>query len=267
MVDEALQRELAVRRSRARRGAAAALYSMFPLFAAYEWSLRAGNGGYRNASELLLSRPLEPLGDWAPVVRLGGLFVLAVLAAAHLRVRRDWPLVRGGLGIALEGVLWAFALGPLILLVLSVLGDAAPVLRLAGGPPEHLPGLQRIAYRLGAAAWEELFFRLGLYSLFYLLARRVVMFLGAAEGVASWVGEGAGLALSSLAFAGFHLASFTGWLGIGGEAWDPGLFLWRLVAGLLLGVLFRLRGAGATAWAHGVFNGALELGAGPAAFL
>ena len=36
---------------------------------------------------------------------------------------------------------------------------------------------------------------------------------------------------------------------------------------ILLGLLFRWRGVGVTAWTHGLFNLALLLGAGPDVFL
>ena len=68
-------------------------------------------------------------------------------------------------------------------------------------------------------------------------------------------------------FAAFHLDVVTRLLGVGGEDFDRGLFLWRLLAGLSLAALFRWRGLAVAAWAHGLFNGALLLGAGPGVFL
>ena len=53
----------------------------------------------------------------------------------------------------------------------------------------------------------------------------------------------------------------------GGEVFSAPVFTWRLAAGILLGLLFRWRGIGAAAWAHGIFNLALSIGAGPDVFL
>ena len=76
-----------------------------------------------------------------------------------------------------------------------------------------------------------------------------------------------GLLGSSALFACAHLAAFTAWLGPGGESYNGSVFTWRLLAGILLGLVFRWRGPGVAAWAHGLFNLALLVGAGPDVFL
>jgi membrane protease YdiL (CAAX protease family) len=68
------------------------------------------------------------------------------------------------------------------------------------------------------------------------------------------------LLLSALVFSAFHLHSVQAWLGLRGERFDAGLFLWRVSAGLVLGGLFRWRGFGVAAWCHAVFNLGLALG-------
>ena len=72
---------------------------------------------------------------------------------------------------------------------------------------------------------------------------------------------------SATLFAAAHLAAYTAWLGPGGEPYDASVFTWRLLAGILLGLVFRWRGPGVAAWTHGLFNLALLLGAGPDVFL
>ena len=71
---------------------------------------------------------------------------------------------------------------------------------------------------------------------------------------------------SSLAFAAFHLEACVAWLGVGGDPFEPAIFTYRVLAGMLLGLLFRWRGPGVAAWAHGLFNLGLLLGAGPDVF-
>ena len=70
------------------------------------------------------------------------------------------------------------------------------------------------------------------------------------------------MGLTSLAFAAVHLEVLASHLGPGGEPYDPYVFLWRLLAGILLALLFRWRGPGVAAWCHACFNVALLLGAG-----
>ena len=86
------------------------------------------------------------------------------------------------------------------------------------------------------------------------------------EGAARWGAELVGLLGSSVAFAAFHLEVAVAWLGVGGEEFHPAVFTYRVLAGVLLGLLFRWRGPGTAAWAHGLFNLALLLGASPDVF-
>jgi membrane protease YdiL (CAAX protease family) len=120
----------------------------------------------------------------------------------------------------------------------------------------------------GGAAFEEIVFRLGCLSLAYLLLRRGLLALGSPERTADRAAELLALALSALVFALSHLACVIRPLaGHGGEPFEAAVFTWRLLAGILLGILFRWRGMGVAAWAHALFNLALYLGAGPEVLL
>ena len=93
----------------------------------------------------------------------------------------------------------------------------------------------------------------------------------AAEELARWLGADGGrrladvlaLALSALAFAAFHFRRFTHWLWEGGIAFSWPTFLWISGAGVLLGLIYRLRGPGVAAGAHGLFNLGLLIGIDP----
>ncbi len=79
--------------------------------------------------------------------------------------------------------------------------------------------------------------------------------------------DGLAIAASATVFAASHLGVFTQVLGPGGEPFRAGVFTWRLLAGILLGTLFRWRGPGVAAWAHALFDLFLSIGAGPDVFL
>jgi Type II CAAX prenyl endopeptidase Rce1-like len=126
-----------------------------------------------------------------------------------------------------------------------------------------------VGVRMGGGAYEELLFRWLLYSLVFWLTRRAGLKLGMAEDGATLSAELLAIALSASAFAAAHLEGvvylFTGWAG--GEAYHPAIFAWRLLAGVLLAILFRWRGLGVAAWTHAFFNLALSIGAGVDVFL
>ncbi len=248
------------------RSLSLAFLATLPLFVAYEAARHSTGGELRNTSELLVGHAFALFAGYETLARTLLLVLVAVISFVVVR-RRHWQLGHSILRTWAEGLAGAVLLGPLLLLGTTLLGDSVEVLALRSGPPTDVPGLARTALIFGASAWEELLFRVGLYSLFYLFLRRSARFLGANSSIASWIGEGAGLLGSALFFAAIHLDSVVAPLGSGGEPFHSGLFAWRIFAGLCLGVLYRWRGAGTAAWAHGLFNVALLLGAGPGVFV
>jgi hypothetical protein len=239
------------------------LLAMAPLFAAYEVGVaQGGPDGPRNVAELALGRALAFLSAHDTAVRIA--FLAGALLVAFVQVRlAGLPLLRALLRAVLEGVGFALALGPLLLVALALIGVGADELGLAGRAPGAPVELARAARAFGAGAWEELLFRVGGYSALFVMARGVAGFLGAGETAGRWISEGSAVLGSALLFAAGHLDAATRLLGIEGEPFDAGVFLWRSVAGVFLAGLFRWRGPGVAAWSHGLFNLALILGSGP----
>lgn len=234
-----------------------------PLFLAYEagQALAPSGGVPRASAELVVARVLAPFEGKAQLLRLALLLVCAALA--WLRLARageaEGPELRRALGRqTAEGLLAGFLLGPLLFLLQGWL--AAEPLRVALA---QAPALGSILRLIGAAPWEELLFRVGLYGIVYLVVRQGVSFLGLQSLLARFGAEFAALLVSALLFAWFHLDAAQRLLGTSGEPFHRGLFLWRVSAGLLLGGLFRWRGLGVAAWAHALFNLGIALGIRP----
>lgn len=245
------------------RGLAFGFLAMVPLFALYE--LGTADSARRSAAELVLMRPFAPLGDQLVYVRATLLVVLAAVALAWC-VRRHLALGPRLVRVPVEGLLGALFLGPATALLMQVL-DTAPLAvgSEAGG---GVPTFERAAFVAGAAAYEEVVFRVGLFSLVWLVTRRVLAWLGAGERVARWSAEVLAPVGSALLFAAFHLEACLRLFGPGGgEPFDLAIFSWRTLAGVLLALLFRWRGPGVAAWTHAFFNVSLLLGAGPRVFL
>ena len=234
---------------------AAGYLTVLPLLGLYELGLAVdGAGAARASAEQVAWLAFRGLGAEVRWLRLGVLFVLAVAAVVHLR--RGAGLEPRALARAAGlGILLGVALGPLLVLAHGWLG-AAPLV--VGDPaPRSLPRVLRL---LGAAPWEELLFRVGAYGCAYFAARRLLEFFGLVGRPVQAASEFAALLLSALVFAAFHLQAVQAWVGLRGERFDTGLFLWRVSAGLLLGGLFRWRGLGVAAWSHALFNLGLALG-------
>jgi hypothetical protein len=240
-----------------------AYLAMLPLLAAYEWGLAQRSGAARNAGERVLGLTLRVLGPYEDAARWTLLGVCALLALVE--VRRMGARVRAGVArIVLEGLVAAAMLGPLLVLSTSFLSRWVEPLHAAWDPTGgQAPSLTQGALLFGGSAWEELLFRVGAYSFLYWLGLRFATAVGLGAGPARFAGEGVGLLGSAAVFALGHLQPFVGFLGGGGLEFEPSLFTWLLLAGVLLGLLFRWRGPGVAAWAHGLFNVALLVGVDP----
>lgn len=248
------------------RDLAHGLVASVPLFVLYELGLAAGASEVgRNSAELLLGKALAGLGDYESLARRLLLVALALLALAKLW-RSGAPVFRDALRQMAEGLFAAIALGPLLVVCMSWLGvglmELDPGHGGHGGPRVAL-SLAGAARLVGGAVWEELLFRVGVYGVIYLSLARLTVFFGAPRSAGAVLGELGALLGSALVFAAIHLEAVAEPLGLGGERFDPGVFLWRTLAGISLAGLFRWRGLGVAAWAHGLFNFALALGSGP----
>jgi membrane protease YdiL (CAAX protease family) len=240
------------------RSLALGLLAMLPMLLAYELALEAEPGLLRNHCELALFRAFSPLGDrLADVRRL--VLVGTVIIAGALCFRRRIALAPSLARVFLEGLAGAVLLGPALAFGVRLFGGIPETI---AGPPID-PGLVLAGRVFGGAAYEELLFRVLLYGGVFFLARRVAIFFGIGERAAPWVAEVLALLTSALVFAGAHIAAWNSWLGPGGEPFSTPVFIWRVLAGILLALLFRWRGPGVAAWTHGLFNLALLIGAGP----
>lgn len=235
---------------------------LMPLLLAYELALRAQPNPDRNTSELLAGLVFTPFGARSDDVRALTLLVAAAIAVG-VALRRRVELGPAMARTVLEGVAGALALGPLLLGLSFALSGVLPGLEGSwSSEAAGSPSLVRAGLLLGGGAWEELVFRVGAYSALFLIVRGLASAAHASPPVSGWSGELFGLFGSAALFATIHLEAATGWLGVGGEPFDAATFAWRFLAGVLLGLLFRWRGAGVAAWSHALFNLGIELGIG-----
>jgi membrane protease YdiL (CAAX protease family) len=104
----------------------------------------------------------------------------------------------------------------------------------------HTPAAEQVVTYIGAGIYEEVLFRLGLYSLLYYLLRVVLIPLPLAIMLAA-----CGAAVT---FAAAHH------LGDNGEELLPVLFLFRVIAGLYFTALYVMRGFGIAVGAHAGYD-------------
>ncbi len=176
---------------------------------------------------------------------LGVNFVLlAVIAVAIWRLRKRghfrmnlWPK------LLLESSIYALLFGGVVTSMMSVFGldrlllIGGPELAAGGGPE----GWSAVVASIGAGVHEEIVFRLGLLSgLFYLLkrfARQPPVVAGALA-----------ILLSSAIFSAVHH------IGPVGDPFGFGVFFYRLFAGVLLALIFQVRGFAVAVYTHALYD-------------
>ena len=167
---------------------------------------------------------------------LPALAVVTVLLAWHIARNDPWHFQLSTLlGMAAESGLLAL---PLILL-------GAELARHFALSAVHTVSRDRIIMSIGAGVYEELIFRLILFSIISLFLK------DALQMRAGWV-HLAVVVVSALAFSAYHYLS-----PVEKFQWRP--FVFRTVAGGYFGVIFLVRGFGVTAASHTFYDVLIQL--------
>jgi hypothetical protein len=142
------------------------------------------------------------------------------------------------LPVLLESVIYALTMGSLIVLVMT---------KVLGFPPTLAAALERQGFvgrtvmSLGAGVYEETVFRLGLLGGSIAVFEKLL-------GMSRWAAVFGAFALSSAVF------SFVHYLPPLGDAFSFGSFTFRLLAGVVFGLLFKLRGFAVAVYTHAFYD-------------
>ena len=208
---------------------------ILPLAAAYQLGIVQGGSPVRNLAELWMSRFISTVGVPAAHVVNGLLIGGCVMAVVKLR--REGPLVWWFLLVmVLESFVYAAAMLRGLGAAASAARDGlAPLLYIGGG------GWRSMLVAVGAGVYEELLFRLLLLG-------------GGAALLHHLFRWKRGLCLGLTLIVSSALFSLAHYLGALGEAPRLYTFLYRGMAGLVLGTVYIFRGVGIAACTHSTFN-------------
>lgn len=213
---------------------------MLPLWLTYEVSRLLLAPLERNGAEALVGESLRALGPHAvPMMRV--IFAMTVVCAAVSLRRRNVPWARVAAVIALEGTVYGLMLGPLASALASTtyLLDAEIPRRVA-----DLRLSADLVAALGAGLFEELLFRLVFVSIVALLLTRPCQVARLPRVTPAALA----IVVSAFAFSLFHH------VGLGAPPIERDVFVFRVAAGILLGILFVARGFGVAVYAHALYD-------------
>lgn len=209
-----------------------------PLFVLYQIGVLA-TGGVRNGVDFV-SDLMWLAADGSLWTYLGiNLGILAAFGAVLFFLRgrgtfrpKIWP------AMVAESTVYAMLLGSAVLFLMSSLG--LDVLLASGGAGDH-GVIASVVLSLGAGVYEETVFRLILMGGMFYAGTRMM-------GLPRWIAAIGAVVLSSLIFSGIH------YVGSLGDAFTLGSFLFRFFAGVLLAVIFYLRGFAVAVYTHAIYD-------------
>ncbi|MEC7583444.1 MAG: CPBP family intramembrane glutamic endopeptidase [Planctomycetota bacterium] len=216
------------------RDPAVGLFAVLPLWIAYEFLRLLLTPAERNLSEWFLLDAFRRLGPTIGLV-LRVAFAVGVFVAMRSVVRRQIPWLRVSLVLVLEGTVYGLLLGPLAGAL------AEPAMRLLGTVPQSGRLLEDLVASLGAGIFEELLFRLGLMSLLFWIWMRTAVPLGLPRAL----GGVLAVLVSAALFSWHHHLR---------EPFETPVFLFRAMAGVILGFLFWIRGFGVCVYTHAMYD-------------
>jgi hypothetical protein len=170
------------------------------------------------------------------------LFLAAVVAVFALAVallkRKQHFNGKVFLPVILESSLYALTMGSLIVLLMTKVLGFSP--HLAAGLPEQ-GLLARVVMSLGAGVYEESVFRLGLLGGSIAAFEKLL-------GMSRWAAVLVAFVFSSAVFSFVHYLPPTG------DAFSFGSFTFRLLAGVVFGVLYKVRGFAVAVYTHAFYD-------------
>ncbi len=219
---------------KATKKASYSLLSALPLLIGYEVLIRVQQSSVINGVANWVQEFASLLGFWGTIIV--GVLILALCIFTVQRDRKQGITIKKRyiLGMTIESLLYAFMLAPLVNFAFFghklIIFDSEP------------DAVTQFALCLGAGFYEEFFFRFlflgfpfvlldNMYPEKKMYGTKFIIFI-----------------ISAATFSYIH------YIGTGGDIFTWNSFLFRMGAGIVLGIIFLLRGFGIAAWTHAIYD-------------
>lgn len=209
---------------------------VFPLLIVYELGVLFTDT--MNGADLITQSLIRLLGVRGFVAVQVGLLVLLLGLVLYLRRNQRFEL-RIFIPVLLESGIYALTMGTLIIFLMVDLLHIDPRLAAAAAPRGSF--FDRIIMSVGAGVHEELVFRLILLGGLAFVGERGLRLPRFTAVLIAF------LVSSALFSAAHHVGPF-------GEPFRPGVFVYRLMAGMFFGALFQFRGFAIAVYTHALYD-------------
>jgi hypothetical protein len=192
-----------------------------------------------NGADFITSFVFHQVGLKGYMVFVVAVVVAFIVCAVWLRRRQHFHL-RTVVPLLLESTIYALTMGGLISLIMIRFLHIEPP-RMAAAAKAMGGPLTNLVMSAGAGVYEETVFRLGLLS-------GLVALFESLMGIRRFVAIALGLLLSSAAFSAVHH------LGPLGDPLALWIFVFRMLAGMIFGLLFWFRGFAVAVYTHAIYD-------------
>ncbi len=198
-------------------------FTVLPVWLLYEIARYViGPRFIRNGAEVFIDYVFGSMGVY------GFLFMrismgVAIIWSCFLLIKRDLPVFKLASLVVLEGLVWGSLIGPLGILISVNLSGFWPL---------------EFFSAIGAGIYEEVLFRLFFLSLLFFVLKRTFSI----HSIHPFFAMAGAVFMSSVFFSLAHH--------LNGGSIEPGVFVFRLVVGALLGIIFLFRGFGVAVYSH-----------------
>ena len=219
----------------------------FPLLLAYEglalYLPRSETHGYRVGAEVIMRSVFDVVGGGWGAAAFGAVMIgwAGFLVVRDMRANGKPDRASMYVRMILESVVLAFALGMSAGLLTNRVVNALQLLRATGTRSTAVDVPTQLMLSLGAGVFEELLFRVVLVSVLIALSYIIL-------GTGPKMSAAIAVILSALIFSGYH------YIGSGGDHFAWASFIDRAIGGLLLNLVYVLRGFGIAAWSHSLYD-------------
>jgi Type II CAAX prenyl endopeptidase Rce1-like len=217
------------------------LLLVFPLFVVYQIGVLSMPSTY-NGADLITSHMLHLLhGNSGAYLLVNVVLALLFLVLVLVLRKKNTFDPRLFVPVLLESAIYALTMGSLICFVMIDFLHIDPKLLIhcATGPAQATPAA-KVVLSLGAGVHEELLFRL-------IMVGGGVWLFERGFGLRRWIAIVLAFAISSVLFSAAHHV-------IGGEPFHIGVFVYRLLCGLIFATIYQFRGFATGVYTHSLYD-------------